>query len=134
MDRIYSDENLANEILVNSNMYLKNTVALDEFIKPHIFLNNIIRHKNDLMIGAVEFDIDQRYDYRPDLLAYMHYGQDFWFPVILAVNNIGSMLQFKADFLNHKCLIPDIEQVRKVLNAKEEQYYTTEDIVNSVFK
>ena len=102
----------ADSILVNANKSTKDTRAIDEFIDPHIFMNKIIKRKGDLERNSIIVDIDPRYNYRPDRIAYEYYEQDFWYPAILAVNNMGSMLQFKAETMNFKCKIPSFINAR----------------------
>jgi len=106
----------ADSILVNDNKFLKDTRAIDEFINPHVFSNKFVKFKKNLEVGAEIIDIDARYDFRPDRLAYEYYSQDFWFPAILAVNNMGSILQFKADAMNYKCKIPTQAAIEAILS------------------
>jgi len=107
---------VADSILVNDNKLTKDTKAIDLFIEPHIFMNVLLKHKTTLDASSEIINIDPRHDYRPDRLAYEIYGQDFWYPAILIANNMGSMLQFKADVLNFKCKIPNIEVVQQIIN------------------
>jgi len=72
----------------------QDSIFLDSFncIVPLNFYNknkNIFRVENFLT-----FNIDESYNYRPDKVAYKVYGIDYYYPVILACNNIGSILQF----------------------------------------
>ena len=119
--------------LVNSNISFKDTKPIDKFIEPHIFDNALIRKRGELIDSSVIIEIDARYDFRPDRLAYEYYNQDFWYPALLVANNIGSMLQFKAEFLNHKCRIPNIEVLRKILNEELPEYYTTSEMIETIF-
>lgn len=123
-----------NGILVNSNTALKDTRAVDLFIEEHIFMNQLIKRKHDLMVGATEIEIDARFDYRPDRVAFDYYGQDFWFPAILAANNIGSLLQFKAEFMNFKCWIPAASVIRDIIGSEAPELITPEGIADTVFK
>lgn len=123
-----------NGFLVNGNAVYKNTDAIDTFIEPHVFLNKLIRRKYELEVGATTIEIDARYDFRPDRLAFEQYGQDFWYPALLIVNNIGSMLQFKAEQLNFQCKIPSATTIANILNSADAVTTTPEDIVNTVFK
>ncbi len=128
-----SIDSSTNGFLVNSNKVIKNTDALNVFIEPHVFMNKLIRGKKDLEKNAQVITIDARYDFRPDRLAYEYYGQDFWFPAILVVNDIGSMLQFKAECLNFECLIPQMETISNILKANDLEFITPEEAVNKLF-
>ena len=48
------------------------------------------------------FDIDESYNHRPDRVAYKVYGIDYYYPLILVCNNIGSILQFNISKVGHK--------------------------------
>jgi hypothetical protein len=121
-------------LVVNDNIYTKNTEAIDSFIEPHIFMNKLLRYRRELEKNMTTIDIDSRYNYRPDRLAFELYGQDFWYPAILVVNNLGSILQFKADVLNFKCKVPSIDIIKKILNAPEVEHITVDGIINEMFK
>jgi hypothetical protein len=124
----------ANSILVNDNKTTKDTRAINEFINPHIYANKFIKHRKLLQQNATLVDIDPRFDYRPDRLAYEQYGQDFWYPAILAVNNLGSMLQFKAESMNFKCLVPDGDVILGILAETNVQSNTGLNNVHEQFK
>ncbi len=66
--------------------------------------------------NSTEIVMDARYNLRPDLLSYENYGTNFWYPVILTVNKIGSIFQFKAEYLNNRCLIPSKDVIIKILD------------------
>jgi len=119
---------------VNENINTKDTRAINTFIEPHLFMNNLLKAKKDLEKNATIIDIDSRYDYRPDRLAYEIYGQDFWYPAILIVNNLGSILQFKADVLNFKCKIPSTSDITAIIGLPQNEHITLEKIVDNMFK
>jgi hypothetical protein len=73
------------------------------------------KHYNTLVKNAKEIEIGERYDLRPDLLSYENYGTNFWYPAILTVNKLGSILQFKSSYLNKKCLVPSYDDIVKVM-------------------
>ena len=101
--------------LVNDNIVSKDSSVLNEFIDWHVFNNLFTKNKKSLVKNAATVEIDARYDYRPDLLSYKYYGEDFYYPVILIANNIGSMLQFKSGTLDNKCLIPNLGDVQSII-------------------
>ena len=72
----------------------QDSTFLDSFncIVPYNFYN---KNKNLFQIkNYLQFKIDETYNYRPDKVAYEVYGDDYYYPIILACNNIGSILQF----------------------------------------
>ena len=112
----------ADSVLVNDNPLFKNTSLIDSFTEPLIFNNVLIKHREAVLLCECDdITIDERYNYRPDRLAYEIYGQDFWYPAILIANNIGSMLQFKAESLNFKCKVPRKTHVEKLVNKLRAQ-------------
>jgi hypothetical protein len=124
----------SNGFTVNDNQYTKDTRILDLFLEPHIFLNELVKRKPELTKNSVEIEIDSRYDFRPDRLAFEYYGQDFWFPAILLANNLGSILQFKADTLGFKCRIPNADTIIDILGSPPPKHYVLKEVVDSVFK
>jgi len=122
----------ANSILVNANTVNKNTDVINEFLKNHLFENALIRNHNKLVNNSDVVDIDESYDFRPDRLAYDIYGEDFFYPAILAANNLGSMLQFKASVLDYKCLIPNKGVIMDMLEIQS-QTRRTSDIIEELF-
>lgn len=102
-------------ILVNTTAKEKNTLLLNTYTDATIFNNTIIQYKNILEKDAEIYPIDERYHLRPDKLAYDIWGQDLWYPAILAINNLGSILQFKPESLGYNCKIPSTDNMLKVL-------------------
>ncbi len=124
---------MAQSILVNDNVIIKDTEVINSFIEPHIFLNKMIRGTHDLKKNAIIVDMDARHDFRPDRLAYEYYGQDFWYPAILIANNLGSMIQFNAESLNFKVNMPNISDIRMILGQEDTPIITIDSIANSIF-
>ena len=122
----------ADSLIVNDNTNIKNTKLLDQFINPHIFENNLIKYNNKLVRLSSKIEINERYDYRPDLLSYEVYGDDFFFPAILAANGVGSILQFKAEFLNYNCYVPSIEVIQEMFDI-ENKILKPSAIVDEIF-
>jgi len=120
-------------LLVNDNPLTKDTSIMDEFAKWHLFENNFIKNSSILIKDATIIDLDARYDFRPDRLAYEIYGQDFYYGAILIANNLGSMLQFKAEHLDYKCIIPSINTIRNIIEIPPEKTINILDNVNKLF-
>ena len=104
-------------LLVNDNPE-QHVELLDTFTNCHIFEHQLTQQCPQLIESATEIIMDQRYDYRPDLLSYEHYGTNFWYPAILIVNKIGSILQFKSEYLNNRCLIPQKEIIINIIDSE----------------
>ncbi len=109
---------MASSFLVNNNIFERDTRILDTFTDWHIFENIFIKNKARLEASSTWREIDARYDYRPDLLSYEVYKEDFYYPVILIANNVGSMLQFKSDSMDNKCKIPDLKVILDLINEQ----------------
>jgi len=124
----------ADSLLVNDNPITKDTRPVNVFIDPHIFTNNLIKNKKLLIKNSNLIEIDERYDYRPDRLAYEIYGEDFFYPAILIANDLGSILQFKADILNYKCYLPLKSTIQQLIGGEEFKTVFAQDIVNEIFK
>ncbi len=105
----------AKSFLVNDNPY-QDIRMLDSFTDPHIFDHPMFQNLDVLRENSSEVIIDARYNLRPDLLSYEIYGTNFYYPAILIVNKIGSILQFKAEYLNNRCLIPSVSVLTQLLN------------------
>jgi hypothetical protein len=120
-------------LLVNDNPIVKDTSVIDEFIKHKLFENNFITNVDLLLRDAYEITIDSRYDYRPDRIAFEQYKQDFYFPAILIANNIGSILQFRADTLDYKCKIPSLSSIQEIIGLPDIQPTDIKDAVDKLF-
>jgi len=81
---------------------------VNEFSEEKIFLNRFYQipttfiQENSTIYSLKDSDI-----YRPDKIAFDVYGDDMYYPCILAANNLGSVLSFKPDRMNYECYIPD---------------------------
>ena len=108
-------------ILVNNILEEKSPILLDRYTEPRIFLNIMIQYKYILSENAILQPVDENYKFRPDRLAYDLWGQDLWYPAILVVNNLGSVLQFNPDLMGQTCLVPtddNLARVLKIIQAK----------------
>jgi hypothetical protein len=124
----------AQSFTVNDNPLKKDTRAINTFIEPKIFMNKLIKKRQELITNSTIHEIDSRYDYRPDKLAYEIYGQDFWYPVILIANDLGSILQFKSGNMNFKCKTPSLSVIKNILGLPDYDMITVDTIVDEIFK
>ena len=102
-------------ILVNDMVNEKSTALINLFTEPRVFLNILTQYKYILTQDAINYPLNENYKFRPDRLAYELWGQDLWYPAILAVNNIGSIMQFNPDQMGQNCIIPTDENLVRVL-------------------
>ncbi len=115
--------------LVNANP-AQDVNVLDSFIDPHVFDQILIENLAIILANSQEIIIDARYNLRPDLLAYENYGTNFYYPVILVANKLGSIFQFKAEYLNNKCLLPSLDVVQSMSLLVEQRRIETENKEN----
>lgn len=84
---------------------------LKEFKKPiHdnvFFLNvDILRERSKF----IRFDNDKWY-MRPHLFCHHHYNEQYYYPIIFIVNNIGSVFDFKPDNFSERIIIAPTAKV-----------------------
>ncbi len=108
--------------LVNDNP-AQDVSLLDSFINPRIFEQFLTKNNQQLIDMSTEITIDARYNLRPDLLSYEMYGSNFWYPAILSANKLGSIFQFKAEYLNNRCLIPNPDRLVKMLQEENVELF-----------
>ena len=102
------------DILYTKNI---NSVVYDQYIDPTV-MGNVIndnyhflqRPENILVI-----DVPDTFKYRPELIALQYYGSEQFYPLILAANNIGSLLQFIPSQFNNQIKLIKSETVSKLL-------------------
>lgn len=104
-------------IIVNTSSTEKDTTFINVYTEPKIFLNYLIQYKYVLQQEATTIDLDSKYKFRPDRLAYDLWGQDLWYPILLVTNNIGSILEFNPERMGYTCEIPSDENLSKLLTT-----------------
>ncbi len=119
----------ARSFLVNDNPD-QDIRMLDLFIDSHLFDNPMFQNLNLMFKNSSEIVLDSRYNCRPDLLSYEIYGTNFWYPIILTVNKLGSIFQFKAESLGNRCLIPDPGFIQNLLDEYEQELMKKEETLN----
>jgi len=94
------------------------TVAKNEFAKSNILGNLIVdngalfRDKENL----VEIPLSNIYKYRPERIAYEYYGDEGFFPIVLASNNLKTLLEFDPNRMNNKAYLLKSDLVKAILN------------------
>jgi hypothetical protein len=93
------------------------SVMYDLYLEPTI-LGNIINdriHYIQRPENLVLIDVPDTYKYRPERIALQYYGSEQYYPIILAANNIGSLLQFIPSEFNNKIKMVKSEVIQKLL-------------------
>jgi hypothetical protein len=91
----------------------------NEFTKPpheNIFFRNLdyLFRKSDL----VEFNND-KWIMKPHVFCNDYYDEQDIFPVILLINDIGSIFEFNPDsFINKKILAPPFDEIENTFNLQ----------------
>lgn len=93
----------------------QDTTIFDLYNTPLVMGNPI----NDRMLfiqytgNLITVDVNDTYKYRPELLAKKYYGNESYFPIVLASNNIGTLFDFVPSKFNNtmKILDPKILQL-----------------------
>ena len=77
--------------------------------------SKIKEHRRYLLLNSETLGIDISYDQAPDRVAYDYYGDDLFYPIILELNNVSSVLTFNSTKLNNKVILPKPEAIAKIL-------------------
>lgn len=92
---------------------------INEFVRP-IFDNRFYRNKQILINKAqlVEFDKDYWVCY-PQRFCLDQYGEFEYYRIILLVNNIGSYVQFRPEYIKNRMIItPNAEYIQKIMQLE----------------
>jgi hypothetical protein len=91
---------------------------VNEFSNEYIYLNKFLSLSTEfIQVNSKIITLTDNDKYRPDKLAYEYYGDDMYYPCILAANNLGSVFSFKPDRLNFECYIPNVDFVERFLTV-----------------
>jgi len=94
-----------------------NTIVYDQYLDPSIMGNlindniNFLTRKENIIIVEVQ----DNYKYRPELIALQYYGSEQFYPLILAANGVGSLLQFIPSRFNYQIKLIKHDAVSKIL-------------------
>jgi len=93
-----------------------NTFMIDEFKDPNIMGNRILDNLSYLQKeeNTIIVPCPDKYKFRPERLAYEYYGDDNFFPIILAVNNISSVLKFIPSEFNNQIKLVKSERLEQL--------------------
>jgi hypothetical protein len=92
------------------------TFMLDEYKDPIIMGNRILDNLANLQKeeNTIIVPCPDKYKFRPERLAYEYYGNDNFFPIILAVNNISSVLKFIPSEFNNQIKLVKSERLEQL--------------------
>ena len=93
---------------------------LKEFAKsPHS--NILFKNKKGLIDSATYVDFSKHsWNYNPMQFCFDHYERQYYYPVILVCNNIGSIYQFNQQALNNTICAPDSKIIVSLLSFEKE--------------
>ena len=89
----------------------------DQYLDPSI-IGNVINdniHYLQKPENLVYVNVPETFKYRPELVALQFYGSEQFYPLILAANNIGSLLQFIPSKFNYKIKLIRSDVIQKLL-------------------
>ena len=75
------------------------------------FTNSIKINYKKLLENTDYLIFSEKYNYRPDLVAYEVYGDDLYYIPILIANNVNSVLNFTKDKVGSKIIIPQLKNI-----------------------
>lgn len=93
------------------------STVYDQYLDPTI-MGNVINDNLSFLQkeeNCIVADVDDQFKFRPELISAQYYGSEQYYPLILAANNIGSLLQFIPAKFNNRIKIIKIEVVQKLL-------------------
>jgi len=99
------------------NIIEKDTSILNNLDQTYIW-NSINTKFKDLFIDE-NFDIYEINDslnFRPDIVSYKVYDNDFYYPIILMSNNINSIMQFKTSLIGTNIKYLKIDKLQYLIN------------------
>jgi len=102
------------------NLLYTNTIdstVYDQYLTPAI-LGNIINDKIHFIQrpeNLIIVEVSDKYKYRPERVALQYYGQESFYPLILAANNLGTLFQFIPSQLNNQVKLLKSDIIRSLL-------------------
>ncbi len=95
-----------------------NTLMLDQYLEPSI-IGNIINDKIHYIQNPenlVVINVPDTFKYRPERVARQYYGHESFYPIILAANNIGSLMQFDPSKFNNQIKMVKSDVIERLFN------------------
>lgn len=93
---------------------------IDEFVKnPN--LNVFFKNKDGLKFNSTTVEFKSlKWNYNPMQFCSEYYGEQYFYPIILVVNDLSSMYQFNNDVLNNFFLAPKLDFIMTLLSYELE--------------
>jgi len=94
------------------------SIVKNEFANSNILGNRIIDNYSIFTNkeNLIEIPLSNIYKYRPERIAYEYYGDEGFFPIVLASNNLKSLLEFDPNRMNNKAYLLKSDLVKSILN------------------
>ena len=79
--------------------------------------NSLFRNKQGFILNSkvVKFNVDS-WKYNPQLFCKEYYSDQYFYPIILMVNNLGSIYQFNKEILIDGIIAPDKDVIMRILS------------------
>ena len=94
------------------------TTILDLYITPEI-VGNILNDRIHFIQqpeNLVQIQVQDTYKYRPERVALQYYGNESYYPIILAANNIGTIFHFVPSKFNNTIKMVKSDVLRQLFN------------------
>ena len=89
----------------NSFLTIHELNIINEFSKP-IFSNKYYISMDGLIKNSKIVNFDLKWEYNPQQFCFDYYKKYMFYPVILLVNNVNTIFEFKNEKLNNKIIAP----------------------------
>jgi len=96
---------------------LNHTEAINEYCNEQIIGNKIIDNYHEFQDkkNLIRIPMTNKYKYRPDRVAYEYYGSDSFYPIVLACNNLRSLLDFIPGNLGNEIYLMNSDKLKQIL-------------------
>lgn len=94
------------------------TTILDLYITPEI-MGNVLNdriHYIQRPENLTTINVPDNYKYRPERVALEYYGNESFYPIILAANNIGTLFHFIPSKFNNTIKMVKSDVLRQLFN------------------
>jgi len=84
------------------------------FVSPYLW--EYEKHRHYLLKHSIQRDLDSKYYYRPDYLSFDAYGSVVYWQLLLFMNNVSCIEEFKIDSV----IIPNSNAILELVNRSED--------------
>ncbi len=91
--------------------------AINEFSSIDLLTNKITMNYDYIQQpeNLVQITVPSDFKYRPERIAFMYYGHDSLYPIVLASNNMRSLLEFVPEETNNKIFLLKTDILKNIL-------------------